>query len=448
MPPLPQINPEDFEAAVQPQIRQAYDAARDKPDNADTNGRLGMLMHSYQQFEHAEACYRRAQHLAPEEFRWAYYLGVVLEAVGKHPDAGAVLKAALTRQPDYLPAQLVLAQSLLASADLDSSEAIYTKAIQTDPTAAEAFYGLGRVATARKQKDSAAGYYRKACELFPYYGAAHYALALVYRDQGDREKAREHFALNKSFQKSFPPIQDPLMDAVDELNAGARYRMKRGVGLAAAGRVEEAIAEHEGALKIDPDLVQAHVNLVNLYGRLGRLSLAEEHCSAALALAPDLAEIHYDYAVLKSLQGDFVKAEASLKRAIEINPSYPEAHNKYGYLLMTRGQLSEAETHYRLALDGDPNLRESHFNLGRILIIGEKIEESLGHLLKSLTPEDKNTPRYMYALGAAYSRAGDSSEALRYIREARSRAESLGQKELLTLIDRDLTTLEQKNNPP
>ncbi len=447
IPPLPQINPGDFDPAMQVQVQQAYAAARDKPGNADLNGRLGMMMQSFQQLEFAEVCYRRALFSAPEEFRWGYYLGLVLVLSGKHAEAVAVLRSALSKQPDYLPARLRLAESLIGIDNLEESEKIYQGVLEREPNVAEAYYGLGRIAFARKETDSALKYHQKACELFPDYGAAHYALAIVYRNLGDREKAKEHFDLNKKFQTASPPLQDPLLAAISDLNEGAFYHLKKGVGLGAAGRIDEAIAEHERALEIDPKMVQAHLNLINYYGRTGRLDRAEEHYAAALELNPNLAELHYDYALLKTLRGDLAEAAAAFRRALEINPSYPEAHSKYGYLLMTQGQLTEAEREYRLALENDPNLRAAHFNLARILIQQEKIDEAIAHLQKTLTPEDQNTPRYMYALGAAYSRAGNVEEALRYIREARTRAVSLGQKELLTLIDKDLTLLEQRTNP-
>ena len=433
---------------MQEQVQQAYAAARDNPGDAALNGKLGMLMQSYQQLEFAEACYRRARYVAPDEFRWGYYLGLVLVLSGKHAEAVTVLGSALSQQPDYLPARLRLAESLIATDKLEESEGLYRRILEREPNLAEAYYGLGRIAFARKKTDSALEYYRKACELFPGYGAAHYALAIAYRNLGDREKAKEHFELNKKFQTSSPPLQDPLLEAISELNAGAFYHLKKGIGLGAAGRIDEAIAEHERALEIDPKMVQAHLNLINYYGRTGRLDRAEEHYAAALALSPNLAELHYDYAVLKTLQGDLAQAATAFKRALEINPSYPEAHSKYGYLLMTQGQLTEAEREYRLALENDPNLRAAHFNLARILIQQERIAEAIEHLLKTLTPEDENTPRYMYALGAAYYRAGNIGEALRYIREARTRAVSLGQKDLLTLIERDLSVLEQKTTPP
>src|SRR5207245_6396554 len=101
-------------------------------------------------------------------------------------------------------------------------------------------------------------------------GAAHYALGLAYRDLGEADKAREQLALYQKNKLAWPPADDRLLDAVDNLNAGAQYHLKKGIALESAGQMQAAIAEHERALEIDPKYAQAHVNLITLYGRLGQ----------------------------------------------------------------------------------------------------------------------------------------------------------------------------------
>lgn len=42
-----------------------------------------MVLHSYQQLDLAEICYRRAHLLAPKSFEWPYYLTVVEQIHGE-----------------------------------------------------------------------------------------------------------------------------------------------------------------------------------------------------------------------------------------------------------------------------------------------------------------------------------------------------------------------------
>src|SRR5215210_9193458 len=115
LPELPAISFENFEPEIREQVRKAYEAAQAKPRDAQANGWLGMTLHSYEQYEFAAACYERAQLLAPAEFRWAYYLGITQAALGKQREAAVAFKAALKLDADHLPAQLRLADSLLAA---------------------------------------------------------------------------------------------------------------------------------------------------------------------------------------------------------------------------------------------------------------------------------------------------------------------------------------------
>src|SRR5262245_32927351 len=277
LPSLPQLSLQSFAPPIRQQIQEAYDAVRSNPQDAASNGRLGMLLHAYQQNEAAAVCFKRARALDASEFKWLYYLGTVQAALGGHLEAVLTLREAVQRNPDCVPAQLRLAESMLAAAQTDESQQIYAAVLQKHPEAALAHYGMGRVKSARGEPMAAVDHYRKACEITSNFGASHYALALAYRDLGEKAKAQEHLSLYQKDKLGWPSEDNPLSDAIKELSAGAHHFLKKGVALEAAGQIEQAIAEHEQALKIDPKLEQAHVNLISLYGRSGQPGKAEEH---------------------------------------------------------------------------------------------------------------------------------------------------------------------------
>ena len=128
---------------------------------------------------------------------------------------------------------------------------------------------------------------------------------------------------------------------------------------------------------------------------------------------------------------------------MRINPYYVEAYNNLGSVYEQQGRLDEAFRQFTLAVENRPGDRVAHFHMGRILTNQRKYDEAIQHFLKTLTPEDENTPRYLYALGATYARAGNLEDALRYTRTARAQAAARGQDQLLASIEKDLRTLEQ-----
>ena len=442
LPELPRLAIADFPSEARQQIHQAYDAARANPRDANASGKLAMLLDLYKRRESAAICYERAHQLDPGAFRWLYYLGSLQSAQGKRAEATATFRAALRLNSNYLPAWLKFAENLLAAGDWEEAEKIYETVVKEHRDAAEAYYGIGRIRAANGDLIAAVESYRRACELFPAYGAAHYGLALAYRKLGDGPSSEEHLKLHAASQTLVPPIRDPLRDEMRALDRGAASHVQRGIRFEEAGRIEDAIVEHEKALELDPQFEQAHANLIVLYGRTNQPQKAEEHFRAAVRLYPNHADSYYNYGVLLLGQGKYEDAEAAFKKAVEINPFHSQAWLNLGVMRERQGRLDEALEFYRKAVERQPDFPLAHFHIGRILANRKKYDEAISHFLKTLSPEDASTPAYLYALAATYARAGNREEALRYGRRAREQAAARGQTELLHSIDRDLRTLE------
>jgi tetratricopeptide (TPR) repeat protein len=442
-PDLPELTTNSFLPAIRKQIQEAYAAARANPTNADASGKLAMVLDAYEQYESAALCYRRAHLLDPGSFRWLFYLGRLQAVRGHYEEAVQALSDALGKKPDDVPAQLTLADSLLSLGKSEEAREIYQAISSVHPDSAETHYGLGRVHAFRGDLSAAAAAYLKACELFPRYGPAHYALALVYRQRGQRTESQQQFSQYEQNKEAVPPLDDPLGSAVIKLNLGSVGHMRRAADLEQAGKFAEAVDAQKEALRVDPDAVQAHIKLIALYGRLGQYDRAAAHYRAALDLDRNQADAHYNYGVLRLKEGKRRDAEQAFQQALLINPYYAEAHNNLGSLYQQQGRLDEALQQFTEAIQDRPNYQLAHFHMGRILANQGKYDAAIQHLLKTLLPEDENTPRYLYALAATYARAGDLPMAIKYARAAREQAVTRGQAQLLTRIDRDLEALER-----
>jgi tetratricopeptide (TPR) repeat protein len=441
LPPLPKLSVQNFLPAIREQMQQAYDAVVTHPRDPAANGKLGMVLQAYSELRGAEIAYRRAHLLAPSHFEWIYYLAQIRAGQGNCDDAARLLREALELNPGYLPARLKLAECLRASAHLQESGAIYNAILKEHPDNAEGHYGLGKVQMASQDIRAAMESFSAAGKLSPEFGAAHYALALTYRTLGKEDEAQQEFQRYEKNKDRGPLVPDPLMEELHALNLGALIQIHSGYELERAGKLQEATEAHERALKIDPTVVQAHVNLISIYGRLNQPVKAEEHYHQAIVLAPEDVEAHYNYGVLMTGVGRYEEAEQAFRKALNINPSHAEAHNNLGALLERRGMFAEAELEFQTAIAQQPGYRLAHFHLGRLLVNRGDFSGGIQHLLKTIDPEDENTPGYLYALGAAYARAGHRESGIQYLREARDKAQSRGQHQLVASIERDLNTL-------
>ncbi len=439
---LPPVDLTEFPAPVQEQVQEAYAAARANPRDASANGKLGMLLDIYKRRESAEIWYERAHQLDPEAFRWLYYLGTLQSALGKRAEATNTLHAALRLNADYLPARLRLAENLLATGDWKEAAEIYDAIVKDHPDAAEAYCGIGRIQAANGNLAASKEAYQRACELFPAYGAAHYGLAQVYRKLGDGLRSDEHLKLHADNKTLVPPVPDPLRDEMRALDRGVSSLLQRGLAFQQAGRIEDAIAEHEKALELDPEFALAHTNLIILYGKTQQPQKAEEHFRAAVRLNPNSADSYYNYGVLLFERHEFIEAEKMFRKAVELDPFHSQAYHNLGFMRELQGRMDEALGFYRKAIERQPNYSLAHFHIGRILANQKQYDEAISHFLLALAPEDESTPACLYALSATYARAGNLEEALKYGRRAREQATARGQTELLRSIDRDLKALE------
>jgi tetratricopeptide (TPR) repeat protein len=266
---LQEIRQEEFEPAVGEQIRFAYEQALHNTRDADVVGRLGMILQCYGKYEPAEICYRRARGLSPHTFRWVYYLGNIEAWLGRNQDAVNHVRESLKIDESDNPARVRLGQLLFESGDTQQSMKVFEESIRRNPRLAAAHLGLGRVLAARGDWPAAIASYRRACDIFQNYAAAHYALGLAYRKNGDAAGAREQLELYERFKETPQPAEDPLMDEVKSLYAGGLTHFAKGSALAREGKTKEATAEFESALRVNPRLIMAHVNLIAMYGEQG-----------------------------------------------------------------------------------------------------------------------------------------------------------------------------------
>jgi tetratricopeptide (TPR) repeat protein len=443
LPELPAIVVASYGEEARPQIREALKAAQRKQRDATAVGGLGRVLHAYEEYESAEVCYRRARGLRAETAT-TYLHGLVLVQLGRQAEAVAAFEAARELDPGYWQTRFRLAESFLAIGRLGEARQLYDRLAVEQPELALVHYGRGRLLAASREFGPAVTAYQRALAVSPYFGAAHYGLAMAYRETGQRELATEQLRQYQQYRLIRPFLTDRIEQEVLALNRGAAAHLRKGVEYESAGRLEEAIIEHEKARTLNPRFEQVRLNLLTLYARAGRIEKAEEEYRAIEALNPNLAESHYNYGVMKAERQDYVMAAAAFRRCLAINPHHPSAHYNLGRIDEIGQRYDDALDHYREAARLEPGNREARYQLARMLIFKGNLAAAIVSLQEALRPEDEATARYLYALAIAEARNGDRESAITHMRLARERANAFNQKDLLAAIERDLKVLETR----
>jgi tetratricopeptide (TPR) repeat protein len=113
--------------------------------------------------------------------------------------------------------------------------------------------------------------------------------------------------------------------------------------LYAQGRLEEARAEFERALTIDPREVNVINSLGVCYGQLGQMDQALDCFQRAKDLQPDNVMTHFNLGFALAALGRRQEGIAALTRAAELDPDHGDVRLQLGRLLLLEGRPEEAE---------------------------------------------------------------------------------------------------------
>lgn len=421
-------------------ISMAYAAARAKPSDPEVTGRLAVLLHAWEQPDAAAAVYQAVRDLAPSVPRWWHLAGLLETARGRHADALPLFERAAALDPSNPAIRLRVAEARLELGDLHGAEGLLADLARQPDTAAPAEYAIGRIAMLRGETDRALEHLDKAVALYPDFGAAHYARALAFRRQGRTREAGQALQHQQKCIPCWPAVDDPAARLVAAARDDGRAILNRGLKLAADGKDHEAIAAHEEALASSPTLVQARVNLITLYGRTGRWADAESQYRL-LSSGASAGEAHAAYAQVLLLQRRAADAIPVFQQALTANAADARSRNGLGLALEMLGDRQAAMDAYRQAATDAPALRVARFNYARTLVAESRLAEAITELEKLRTPEDAETPQYLFALAAARVRAGNVARGREEAVAAMQLATRYGQTGLASTIERDLATL-------
>jgi tetratricopeptide (TPR) repeat protein len=202
---------------------------------------------------------------------------------------------------------------------------------------------------------------------------------------------------------------------IEPYNAAAHNNL--GNALLKKGRVDEAIAHYQTTLQIKPDNAEAWYNLGNALLKKGRVDEAIAPYQAALQIKPDNAEAWYNLGNALIQKGGVDEAIVYFQKALEIKPEYAEAHNNLGSALLQKGDANEAIAHFQIALEIKPDYVEAHIGLGNALFQKGNGDEAIAHFQKALAIKPDNAEACT-SLGNALLQKGNVDEAIARFQKA------------------------------
>jgi tetratricopeptide (TPR) repeat protein len=356
---LPDVDLSSLEPAVANQLQRFRGITEEEigdpeagPDElAAAVGELGRNYHAYELAEPAEQCYRIARRLTPEDFRWHYFLGFLLQTEGRLDEAEGAYLRALEIHRAAPPALLRLAEVYVELNRMEAAASLMREALNLDPSSAVAEASLGELYQRLGRNEEAIELLESALEKVPGANRLYYPLALAHRALGKTDEARRLLAL--SGRVGVKPF-DPMIDGLADLKAGERVHILEGHAAFRAGRYAEAADAFRRAVEAAPQSTTARVDLGSALGELGEVDAAIAEYEKVLDLAPANETALFNAGLLYARQGELRKARVHLRTAAQLEPKDAAVRLRLADVHWMLRELDDALLHYRAAAELEP----------------------------------------------------------------------------------------------
>jgi putative PEP-CTERM system TPR-repeat lipoprotein len=428
----------------------------------------GDLLAGVGRFEEALADYRGALRFDPESTPLRLREAECLMRLGDLAAGSERMAALLTSQPDDPILALAQARSLAMSERMDDAIEMLRGLVHRQPDLVTAQFLLGVLELAKGRPAEAIAPLEKAA-----------AAETGARARQTQRLLADAYLRTGSFQAAVARADPLLADDPDDqrvrlilanawLGEGATTRAES-ILLAAPrqdaalhgalarvylhdGRLDEALAALEDALRLEPDSPRLLADLIWVLLRQGQTQQALERVRVGMLEHPDVADYPNLLGQLFNRQGDVPAAQRAFRRAIEVDPEFVDAYvnlaqveagqgrfdtaaellhsalkrepenagllHELGVLEYRRGNLEAAIAAFEQSLSLEPGSAKTRAALSRALAdVGRDLTRAL-EIARAARQNDPTDPGIADALGRVLSRSGLHVAALEQFRAA------------------------------
>jgi len=346
-----------------------------RPTSPEAVRRLARLYQANRLDREARACFQwLGQSPGGLTARDHYFLADLALNAGDLPGAQAELRVVLQAEPAYLPARIILAESLFKSGQEAAAAGEYEALVVREPDQPQALLGLARLALQRRDDASAIARLERVLAVHPEVTSAAALLAQVMTRRGEKERAEALTEWSRQHRDPLPPdpwlgelfadcydIQRltlrfeelvysgqmeearPLLERVAELDPRSWLpHLLKGWTLARVHREADAVLEYRQALEKSGDPERIVPLLVPCLLGLKRLTEAVDAVEAALRLRPDSVALLMLQADLAVQQSDTARTRTLLTALLKKEPYLYTANMNLTKILWAQNERAEA----------------------------------------------------------------------------------------------------------
>ena len=335
--------------------REAIPAENNLPDvkdmlpfNAATQ--VGIDLLDKGQLAEAEQVLRKVVTESPaEHLSSRLYLGAALERLGRAPEAEAIYKSALEVRPDDFGTHFHLGTLYADQGQLEQAMVAFEKCIELEPEATEPLFNLGLARFKAGDTDSAARLYQAVLQIDPMFPGAWVALGTLRSQEGRSTEAISAY-------------QSELKINPESIEANVNL----GVQLGSEQRFEESRQYLTTAVKLAPERVDALFNLGVCEEMLKNYAEAEKHLREAVRLQPEATPLKVALGNVLVKAGNSAEAIKVFEQAVAETPDNVNALFSLAKLHVAAGNKQSAIDSLEQLLRVQPGNAQAAAELQRI----------------------------------------------------------------------------------
>lgn len=263
-------------------------------------------------------------------------------------NSGQAQPGILGRERGYNERALALAQT----GEYEQAIADYTSALQINPSDANIYSNRAAIYLLLGAYDRAQADLNEALKLEPENPKVQYNQGALYLKQGANDKALEHFS---------GMISKSIGATKDVFGSRAVIYLKR-------GQINEALADLDQAIKLDPNFYDGHMNRGTANAMLGRSKEALADFDQALKLNPNSADARINRAIILINLARPKDALLDADNAVSIAPENTKAHLLRAQVFLTLGRVQDALSEYEVILRLNPREPMAFLNRGEVYL--------------------------------------------------------------------------------
>lgn len=417
----------------------------------------GLIRYQDQEWEKAADSFQRSLSQGGN-LQSHYFLGLCQYRLGKYELALSEFNRALDINPDFTPARMMLASTLLLQGRVDDAIFQAQTAVVSDPGNAWAHNILGSALVTKGRYEEGMASFEQATRLDPALSSVHLKKGAVSLGLGDVQSAEaamvdavranpdaleSRFALALLYYRQVQPdkainsLKDGLANREQDAFihyqlANLYFRMEKfdegfqaleqakkakpdflapyfslGVFHLAKAEPNKALAEYEGILKLEPNNFQALVLLANTQDQMGQRQDAVDSFKKAATVEPVRGTLAYAYNLMRL--GDNAQALSVVSEGLGKAPNDP-------LLLELRGKIHGMSNDYPAAVADFQALAQVSPERGLPLLAQALVESGRGEeavtLANNFISSHPEAPLGHLLLSAVHGAMGNSEQSL------------------------------------